>query len=86
MDLTGRRFGKWRVLARATDLRRATMYQCRCTCGTERAVRAAHLTSGAATSCGCDLPALQETIAARKAANRAYAEQRRKKTMTENGQ
>jgi hypothetical protein len=52
IDLTGRKFGRWRVLRRAE---RAGMvyWICRCEDGIERAVRASHLVDGSSKSCGC---------------------------------
>ena len=49
-DLTGRRFGRWTVLGK-TDTR--TMWECRCDCGTLRAVNAKNMQSGGSKSCGC---------------------------------
>lgn len=57
-DLTGQQFGRWTVLYRAESIvepsgRKATMWHCRCKCGTERDVRAAVLKKGMSQSCGC---------------------------------
>ena len=54
IDLTGQRFGRYTVLERAgSDTYRASMWHCRCDCGTERIVRGKNLKSGAIVSCGC---------------------------------
>lgn len=49
IDLTGREFGRWRVLRYDGGGR----WLCRCACGTERAVRGQHLSSAGSESCGC---------------------------------
>lgn len=50
-DLTGQVFGRLTVTERA--LGPVTVWWCSCSCGGETVVRAAHLVSGAITSCGC---------------------------------
>lgn len=52
IDLTGKTFGRWVVLELAPRTYQ-TMWKCVCTCGTERTVSGANLTSGHSTSCGC---------------------------------
>lgn len=57
-DLTGRRFGRYVVVARAPSRilksgKKTTMWHCRCDCGNERDVSAGSLKSGSAQSCGC---------------------------------
>lgn len=57
-DLTGRTFHRWTVMHRAESItepsgRKATMWHCRCDCGTEKAIRARTLKSGESKSCGC---------------------------------
>lgn len=57
-DLTGQVFGRWTVVCQAESLvegsgRKATMWHCRCECGTERDVRAGTLKNGMSKSCGC---------------------------------
>lgn len=51
-DLTDLVYGKLTVLYRDTT-RKRTIWVCRCTCGTIKAVAAANLKSGNTTSCGC---------------------------------
>lgn len=53
IDLSGNRFGCWNVVRRAENAGTATRWLCRCDCGTQSLVRAAHLTNGASTNCGC---------------------------------
>lgn len=53
IDLTGERFGRWTVLERAKSDCRATLWRCRCACGTIATVRGGHLRNGASQSCGC---------------------------------
>lgn len=50
VDLLGRRFGRWTVIA---DGEAQYSWLCRCDCGNEKTVSAAHLTRGASSSCGC---------------------------------
>ena len=57
-DLTGQRFGRWTVMHRADSVveptgKKATVWHCKCDCGTERDIRAGSLKSGASLSCGC---------------------------------
>lgn len=52
-DLTGKEFGRWKVLHYAGSVQGKTMWRCKCACGTERDVYAATLKSGASQSCGC---------------------------------
>lgn len=48
-DITGRRFGRWSVLAFVGN----SFWLCRCDCGAERTIRGPHLKSGHSQSCGC---------------------------------
>lgn len=52
-DLTGRRFGRWTVISRATEITRRPVWNCKCDCGTEKKVRGSTLISGESQSCGC---------------------------------
>lgn len=57
-DLTGQRFHRWTVLERAESIleprgRYATVWTCRCDCGTVRNVRASALKGNLTYSCGC---------------------------------
>lgn len=57
-DLTDQTFGYWKVLYRAESVvepsgRKATMWHCRCKCGTERDIRAGSLKGKLTYSCGC---------------------------------
>jgi hypothetical protein len=49
IDLTGKRFGRWRVIRYARDRR----WFCVCDCGTRRAVCGKSLRNGGSRSCGC---------------------------------
>lgn len=55
VDLTGKRFGRWTVLAQTlTKLGDQSLWHCRCDCGNEKSgVRYGALTTGASQSCGC---------------------------------
>lgn len=58
VDLTGRRFGRLTVISRAKDRVfpcgvRGVSYLCKCDCGNEKVISAAHLRNGHASSCGC---------------------------------
>lgn len=53
-DKTGQTFGYWTVLAFAgRDGRNATVWKCKCVCGTERNVVVGSLMQGKSKSCGC---------------------------------
>jgi hypothetical protein len=63
IDLTGRQFGRWRVIAVSSERQGYNwLWFCECSCGTTRLVSGARLRSGLSTSCGCFR---RETIAAR---------------------
>lgn len=49
-DLTGLRFGKWKVLGYTGDYK----WKCQCDCGNIRDISRNNLVSGDSTSCGCD--------------------------------
>ena len=53
IDLTGRAFGRWRVVERAHTRLGKVRWLCRCECGEERTVAATALTRGTSNSCGC---------------------------------
>src|SRR5215470_2191476 len=53
IDVTGKRFGRWTVLALHPErTRRQATWLCRCDCGTERIVCGAALRNGHSASCG----------------------------------
>jgi len=49
IDLVGKRFGRWRVIAPAGGV----MWSCVCTCGTCRDINGQSLREGRSKSCGC---------------------------------
>src|SRR5690606_35385680 len=53
LNLSGQRFGRLLVQARANNLGRQTAFQCQCDCGNQVVVRSASLRKGETTSCGC---------------------------------
>ena len=55
IDLTGQRFGRWTVVARAgTDATgKNSAWLCRCDCGNEKIVSKVSLKNGSSKSCGC---------------------------------
>ena len=54
IDLTGQRFGRLTAVERAgTAKSHQSLWECKCDCGNEVAVRACNLKSGKTTSCGC---------------------------------
>lgn len=54
MDLTGLVFGRWTVISfYSRDRFRASLWLCRCECGTEKPVAASSLKNGDSKSCGC---------------------------------
>ena len=52
-DLTGRTFGRWKVLYRVNSVISSYMCECSCDHHTRRIVNAASLKSGRSKSCGC---------------------------------
>lgn len=52
-DLTGRRFGKLKVLRRGSNVNGGTAWACLCECGNTRTIRSCSLVKGATMSCGC---------------------------------
>lgn len=54
-DLTNKVFGRWVALTKIPQQlsQDATRWNCRCICGTTRAVRTASLVAGISLSCGC---------------------------------
>ena len=53
IDLTGLRFGRWLVLRRAPNRKKALMWECQCDCGVTKIVQGTSLKSGTSTNCGC---------------------------------
>ena len=54
VDRSGRRFGRWTVIApEYVGARSRVYYTCRCDCGTTKSVMAASLRDGRSKSCGC---------------------------------
>lgn len=52
--LVGNTFGRWTVIAETPERKDGSiMYLCRCSCGTERAIRGNLLKRGLTFSCGC---------------------------------
>lgn len=53
-DITGKRFGKWTVLALSSKNKNGVLlWECRCDCGTVRAVPGTSLKNRHSKSCGC---------------------------------
>lgn len=53
IDLTDQRFERLRVVKRAANNGKQTVWECECDCGNTVLVQAGHLRSGAIISCGC---------------------------------
>lgn len=53
IDLTGQRFGRLTVIARAPNTGKRVKWVCLCDCKKEKIVDGGHLRSGAIQSCGC---------------------------------
>lgn len=53
VDLSGRVFGRLRVLRQTGVVAGKSMWACRCDCGAEVVVRGTHMTGGKTSSCGC---------------------------------
>lgn len=51
--MIGQQFGRWTVISKADINRKFPHWNCRCQCGTERAVQQANLRNGTSKSCGC---------------------------------
>lgn len=52
IDLTGRVYGNWTVIARAKEVSK-NHWLCQCACGNQRKIVAATFTQGRSKSCGC---------------------------------
>lgn len=53
IDLTGQKYGRLTVIARAENKGKQTMWLCRCECGKEKVVNGYYLKGGQIQSCGC---------------------------------
>lgn len=53
IDLTGKKFGDFTVIAFSKRIKKNVFWKCLCKCGREREVRAGNLRSGNSTNCGC---------------------------------
>jgi len=53
LDLTNKRFGKWKVLRKAKNSNWGTKWACICDCGVKRDVLTSNLSGGLSTNCGC---------------------------------
>lgn len=71
-DLTGQVFGQLTVIAASEPKAGCSMWKCKCTCGTIKAVRSFDLRSGHATSCGC-----YQVLAARRSATLRHRKRNR---------
>ena len=68
IDLTGRQFGRWRVLRRSKKCGAAGQprWHCLCSCGNKKEVAGVNLRGGKTKSCGCLRDELRPTYAARR--------------------
>jgi hypothetical protein len=62
-DMTGRTFGRLRVLARDANGNGNVRWLCRCRCGRRVSVQAGNLCSGNSTSCGYCTRGLRDPVA-----------------------
>lgn len=53
VDEIGKRYGKWTVIERGSNLGRRARWLCECDCGTRELVLASNLRNGTSKSCGC---------------------------------
>ena len=53
IDLTGQKFGRWKVIEKDNSKKGTAYWICLCDCGTMRSVCGSSLRNGASTSCGC---------------------------------
>jgi hypothetical protein len=54
-DLSGQTFGSWEVISFNRLQNSRAYFNCRCVCGTERAVHGGSLKKGTSKSCGCSI-------------------------------
>lgn len=52
-DITGKRFGRWKVIQFVKREKSHTFWECVCDCGNMRIVRGCNLVTGISKSCGC---------------------------------
>lgn len=52
-DLTGKVFSRLTIISYAGKAGKESLWNCRCSCGTEKVIRYNSLMSGSTTSCGC---------------------------------
>ena len=52
-DETGKRYGRWTVIAFAANHNGKSYWKCRCDCGVEKDVMGKNLRNGRSQSCGC---------------------------------
>ena len=62
IDLTGQRFGHWRVLGLCELRGKTTYWYCVCDCGVERWVSNIDLKRGKSRSCGCASPSAMQFL------------------------
>lgn len=53
VDITGNTYSRWTVISFAEQRNGGSFWNCKCTCGTERAISGATLKAGLSKSCGC---------------------------------
>jgi hypothetical protein len=53
LELIGKTFGRWTVIADAGNKKQASFWYCECDCGTVRTIQGDSLTGGNSKSCGC---------------------------------
>ena len=53
VDLTGKTFGRLKVLAHSFKKNSSSYWHCRCSCGVFKIIEGRHLKRGSVTSCGC---------------------------------
>lgn len=71
IDMTGIQYGQWTVLARALSNREGAFWLCRCSCGTETAVRGVMLRTGRSSKCrACSIRQMTLASAQKRTANR----------------
>jgi hypothetical protein len=53
INLTGKRFRRLKVIARAENIGKRVAWNCLCNCGIKKVISSTNLISGKTTSCGC---------------------------------
>lgn len=70
IDLTGKQFGRWKVVRYAGPSAMCAKWLCKCECGNERELFSSSLISGRSRSCGCWVSGLVSSASTKHGHNR----------------